>query len=117
MVLQVSYHLFVGILVLEIGLTRAFPTGSSSEPGLPKDEESQSSETQPTNWELTNIPQFDESQPTETPPTNWELNKLMENPNLYGGDMLGGLGFGNETFSVRTLAFYKACRLHLWYTT
>jgi hypothetical protein len=35
----------------------------------------------------------------------------MENPNLYGGDMLGGLGFGNRTFNV-SIAVFGYCNQH-----
>ncbi len=93
MVLEVSYHRLTGILILVIGLSEALPTGSPSQSDLPNLEGSEPSESAVDS----------ESNQTEQPPTDLAWENAMENPYLYGGDMLGGLGFGNRTFSVRAL--------------
>jgi hypothetical protein len=108
MVSKVSYHMFVDILILVIGLSGAFPTGSTSQSDLPNwagselsDSASDSEPNQSTQpLEISSISELNQTEkPSQVPPTDWTRNKGMENPYLYGGDMLGGLGFGKRTFS------------------
>jgi hypothetical protein len=78
MVSQVTCRLIIGISIALIGLAGAVPTRTNIQPKLSP---------------------VDGPRRSRMQPMNLARNKLMENPNLFGGDMLGGLGFGNKTYS------------------